>query len=282
MDLLTELRPTGKPTVMELVAQAGLGVSDWKNFEGGPARASTNPKYCYEWCLEQQGIIVLNIWYESMEVDQEGLFQRLNVRTDGKNLAGVRKARAERFEAIARKAFETGSNPRGIILDREQRVDGSASARMLDKAPWTVAYCNEKGELELRRGIRPAARRSGEVDDPELASFAEGQLRQAFVRHRRREGRLRRAKLESFMREHGRIFCEVPGCGFDFGRTYGAIGDGFAEAHHLDPLSEVPDEGRLANPDRLALVCSNCHRMIHRGGKCRPIDTLLGRSDDVP
>ncbi len=63
-------------------------------------------------------------------------------------------------------------------------------------------------------------------------------------------------------RNGGRVFCEV--CGFDFRRNYPpALGDGFIEVHHLSPLSEREEPLRTTLAD-LLLVCSNCHRMIHR------------------
>jgi hypothetical protein len=36
---------------MDLVAAAGIDVSDWANFEGGQQKAASNPKYCYDWAF---------------------------------------------------------------------------------------------------------------------------------------------------------------------------------------------------------------------------------------
>ena len=57
--------------------------------------------------------------------------------------------------------------------------------------------------------------------------------------------------------------CKV--CGFDFEEFYGDIGHGYIEVHHIKPLSEGEQ-----NPDPatdLVVVCSNCHKMIHRDKK---------------
>lgn len=54
-------------------------------------------------------------------------------------------------------------------------------------------------------------------------------------------------------------------CGFDFEQRYGALGIGFIEAHHLTPLAEL--KGRSVSLDvkrDFTVLCSNCHRMIHR------------------
>jgi 5-methylcytosine-specific restriction protein A len=51
-----------------------------------------------------------------------------------------------------------------------------------------------------------------------------------------------------------------------FPERYGEIGDGFIEAHHLKPISTL-EEGISVDYDvatDFAVLCSNCHRMIHR------------------
>lgn len=51
-------------------------------------------------------------------------------------------------------------------------------------------------------------------------------------------------------------------CGFDFEAMYGPRGAGYIECHHVVPLHEA-GEGWNKLSD-LALICANCHRMIHR------------------
>jgi hypothetical protein len=106
----------------------------------------------------------------------------------------------------------------------------------------------------------------------------EGEVRLGLVHHRRRERSLRNAKLEQARAESsdGRIKCQVPHCGFDFQTVYGQLGERFAEVHHLTPLADTVGRVRTRLED-LAVVCSNCHSMIHRGGKSRPLDSLTVR-----
>lgn len=53
-------------------------------------------------------------------------------------------------------------------------------------------------------------------------------------------------------------------CGFNFSVTYGDIGSGFIEVHHIEPLFMMEKE-RAINPiTDLIPVCSNCHSMLHR------------------
>lgn len=54
-------------------------------------------------------------------------------------------------------------------------------------------------------------------------------------------------------------------CGFDFELKYGSIGREFIEAHHLTPLAELRGQRLTLDPKKdFTVLCSNCHRMIHR------------------
>ena len=81
-----------------------------------------------------------------------------------------------------------------------------------------------------------------------------------FRQHKRYERNQRLSKEAK--RIHGYI-CQA--CGFNFQKAYGIIGEGFIEAHHLRSLSKL--KGLVVELDpRLdfAVLCANCHRMIHR------------------
>ena len=57
--------------------------------------------------------------------------------------------------------------------------------------------------------------------------------------------------------------CQV--CSFDFELKYGKWGKEYAEVHHIKPLSELKGEKQVTNPKTdLAVLCANCHRMVHR------------------
>jgi len=65
--------------------------------------------------------------------------------------------------------------------------------------------------------------------------------------------------------------CEV--CEFSFFENFGELGKGFIEAHHLDPLSNSEGE-RITTRKDIALLCSNCHKMIHRGNPVFSLEEL--------
>ena len=120
---------------------------------------------------------------------------------------------------------------------------------------------------------------AGATDEslPEELVGLEGERLQRLVAHRRREFGLRKQKIESVLRENGSLSCEVPGCGFDFLRAYGQLGAGYAHVHHLRPLSDYRGQEQTRLSD-LAIVCANCHAMIHRGGECRELRALIPSS----
>jgi len=55
--------------------------------------------------------------------------------------------------------------------------------------------------------------------------------------------------------------CQI--CRMRFEEAYGALGQGFAEAHHVVPLSKLNGAVRTQIED-LMTVCANCHRMLHK------------------
>ncbi len=103
---------------------------------------------------------------------------------------------------------------------------------------------------------------SGLEDDGDIEA-SEGKLVTRTHRARERSASIvKRKKQKVREKMNGRLACEV--CGFDFRQRYGERGDGFIECHHTSPVSELRpgQKTRLAD---LALVCANCHRMIHAG-----------------
>lgn len=97
--------------------------------------------------------------------------------------------------------------------------------------------------------------------DENFQEASEGRLltRKHVVRERNRK--LVEAKRKQAIKMHGKLACEV--CEFDFSVRYGDRGNGFIECHHTKPVATLT-VGQKTHIDDLALICSNCHRMIHR------------------
>jgi len=93
------------------------------------------------------------------------------------------------------------------------------------------------------------------------------------VTHVKRERNLKlvKAKKKDVLKESGKLCCEV--CNFDFKETYGEIGKGFCEVHHLKQLSKADGEIKTVLKD-LAIICSNCHRIIHKQNPMYKLEQL--------
>jgi 5-methylcytosine-specific restriction protein A len=65
-------------------------------------------------------------------------------------------------------------------------------------------------------------------------------------------------------------------CKFNFEEKYGELGTNYIECHHLNPLSERDDVEALqaTTIEEVGMVCSNCHRMLHRRRPALTIEQL--------
>ncbi|WP_170291562.1 EVE domain-containing protein [Heliobacterium mobile] len=100
-----------------------------------------------------------------------------------------------------------------------------------------------------------------EEEDEEEKTFPEGKVYYRLHKKRERSRTLVNQKKEQVKREGEKLICQV--CTFDFEKTYGVIGKDFIEVHHTKPISEMKENDETSLDD-LAVVCSNCHRMLHR------------------
>lgn len=145
-----------------------------------------------------------------------------------------------------------GKGTNGNKLDQEVLL-----MFLAEPARMTAAAAEIRAEILLGDFV-PSMEDS--FDDGEHEA-AEGRL--LLSRHRRRERspKLRRQKIEQAKKAGVPISCEV--CHFNFHVTYGPRGEDFIEIHHILPL-HASGEIKTKLSD-LAMLCSNCHRMIHRG-----------------
>jgi hypothetical protein len=68
--------------------------------------------------------------------------------------------------------------------------------------------------------------------------------------------------------------CKCSVCDFDFGETFGEMGEGFIHVHHLKALSSIKAEYVLCPERDLRPVCPNCHAMLHQRKAPYSIDEL--------
>ena len=113
---------------------------------------------------------------------------------------------------------------------------------------------------------------SGLHEEDEEATTLLEDLRK-FRQHKRIE---RNANLVKEVKRIQGYTCRL--CGFNFETTYGDIGHHFIEAHHLTPISELKGKAVLLDPAiDFTVLCSNCHRMLHRCEAPHDIEGFKGK-----
>lgn len=91
----------------------------------------------------------------------------------------------------------------------------------------------------------------------------------------------RRKRLSELAKGIHGYRCQI--CGFDFEEVYGDLGHQYIEAHHLTPLAQLPpnQEVHLSPRDDFAVVCANCHRMLHRRGAPDSFEVFRAQYSDL-
>jgi 5-methylcytosine-specific restriction enzyme A len=291
-EIYDSLRPTERHSVYSLLQGLKYDVSDWIKLK--KLKPAQNPKYCYNWSFDNpKKSIAACIWHPEIQIEGNRIFQARNLRgtPSGTNPIKVAtwKRRAKAVDGHLQAAYFSQLPIHAIIIDgrrRDSRDPMSDSSkvdfRKLDPVRWAVTeYDFETGNYVLLRGAKPVVP-FAETYDPEAAGYDEGEPRRAFRQHRHREWRARKDKIDSVLRKTARLVCEVVGCGFDFERRYGELGKGYAHVHHRIPLGMASSLGTKTKLEDLAVVCPNCHAMIHLGGACRNLDALIPPAASTP
>lgn len=225
-----------------------------------PDTPTRNPTWAWDELVLACDLVVQNGWrgLESNDprvVELSALLQTLPLHFPAARLSDFRNP-----NGVARKSFDIatahpdypGVPTHGGAMDK--RVIAEFLARPAEMRAEAAA-------------LRAAATRgdfaglSNPVDDEDV-DFAASEGRLLIRRHvaRERDPRLRRRKIESVLVRGGSLTCET--CGFDFEVTYGERGRGYIECHHVVPLHATAGL-RSTRLSDLALLCANCHRMVH-------------------
>ena len=191
-----------------------------------------------------------SIEIQNLADDMHNIIQSLNLRKN-KNFrdVGSLRMKLQNFQWIDTQGEEGLSNP-------------GARAKEI----WEQYKNDWEGLKKIADSIRQQAKNkidesTTNYDGTVIEEYTEGNS-VTIYQHKRRE-RSRKLvidKKKKFMEMHGKLFCEA--CNFNFGEVYGERGNGFIECHHIKPVSQMK-ENEKTNLDDLALVCANCHRMIH-------------------
>ncbi|MFH1851165.1 MAG: HNH endonuclease [Candidatus Neomarinimicrobiota bacterium] len=169
--------------------------------------------------------------------------------------------------AIRRESFR---NADGVVfkLQNLRQVatgKGLGNVSKMDRAVWRE-YGNNPVRVKeianlIRTGIKIIEGREEETGQQE--TFIEGKIVTEIHLTRERNPRIRKRLLNRRW-ESGVLKCDM--CGCSSLSPVAELGDAMFEAHHVLPLSAAAD--RKTRLKDMALLCANCHRMVHRAITC--------------
>lgn len=192
-----------------------------------------------------------------------------------RRLAGLMRARLpEAKKRFSSEPIELGGRTR-LALDYEPAVALSVRYDLRTLPPESDLQADLREMLSLYSKLIARGGRDNFEDisgadavDTEGATIEE---RRRYRQHRKIERSPKAAKRAKEV--HGTV-CQ--GCAIDFGIIYGTVGEGYIEAHHLTPLSELPEDVPVSLDPKtdFAVLCANCHRMVHRKDGPRTVTAL--------
>lgn len=109
------------------------------------------------------------------------------------------------------------------------------------------------------------------IDEPGMREAEEGRVLTRVHRYRERNRTIVEERKKLALKTHGCLACEA--CGFDFSTVYGDAGAGLIDVHHTKPVHTLA-EGEKTRLEDLALLCSNCHRVIHSSRKWLSVEQV--------
>lgn len=162
-----------------------------------------------------------------------------------------------------------------VALDPRYSGSGMSDVSKGDREVFEEFYENQESLKQVAKNILIVAESEylqprSSYDDT-MTEAKEGRLLTRVHQMRERRTDLANAKKRSVLARDGVLICEV--CGFDFFERYGERGRGFIECHHIEPLSQYEISKKTDFSD-LALLCANCHRMIHSAQPWLSLDEL--------
>jgi 5-methylcytosine-specific restriction protein A len=215
------------------------------------------------------------LWSREQVILALDLYVKHNGRDPGVSHPDVIEVSALLRQMATEAGLTTYRNPSGVIMKMMnfRSVDpaftskggkGLAGASKLDKAIWAEFFGKPQELAVAAEAIREgtfATMDENTLDEVQSYKAKEGKVSYRYHRTLERDRKVVAIRKADALKHHGKLECD--GCGFDFAAAYGPRGYGFIEAHHKNPVHAMV-EGDVTTTEDLALVCSNCHRIVHK------------------
>lgn len=215
------------------------------------------------------------LWTRDQVILALDLYVKHGGRDPGAGHPDVVEVSALLRQMATEEGLDTYRNPSGVIMKMMnfRSVDpaftskggkGLKGASELDKAVWAEFYGKPQELAVAAEAIRAGAvanMDAAALDDVQGYSVKEGKVSYRLHKTLERNRKVVAVKKGAVLQAHGKLECE--GCGFNFAATYGPRGYGYIEAHHTRFVHTM-QPGDETTPDDLALLCANCHRMVHK------------------
>lgn len=192
----------------------------------------------------------------------------------GKKLPGPNDPRVKQLSALLRSfpyhslaaRQPTFRNPDGVafkIQNLRQVATGKGlkNSSRVDRQVWAEFGLRPDEVARIAGLIRSTLSSIDRSDDEEEddEAFHEGRVVTRAHRRRERSPKLR-VRLLSQRRKRNELWCEV--CLLEPHPNGGIAQEAMFEAHHIRPLAD--GEARSTRLSDLALLCANCHRLVHK------------------
>lgn len=224
---LSDLLPTGREAVMDLVERAGIDVSAWHFTADGREveNPRANPNYCYDWSFgSQEEGFVLCLWHGDLEEEADRIITNNGVGNHRKVLEKLRDEpgidgrkrsrliqqirRAREFESALEQSWRRGLPLRVIINAGRQRLHeeiadraSSVDLRALDEQTWYIhSHDPGKGKWLMVRGVPLGSGdgSDGRPDDDDHSPGADDIRRMGTIKVRRGQAEFRASLIGAY------------------------------------------------------------------------------------
>ena len=219
------------------------------------------------------------------------LYLRIGARLPGKDspeVVELSEALARMGRALGQATAATYRNTNGVYMKlmNFRRFDpaytasgkvGLTRGNKDEEVVWNEFAHDVPHLLRLGSAIRSSINEHADdgqlsgADEPDIQEAEEGRVLTRLHRIRERNRKLVAACKAAALKKFGRLRCVA--CSFDFAKIYGPTVEGFIEVHHTKPVHTLA-EGDKTSVNDLALLCANCHRVVHSSRRWLSVDEV--------